>query len=129
MSEQSLPTRLQLKPGRSVLFVHAPPDYRDLLGPLPPGVVVLEEPTTTADVIQVFVNTRAELEQELPRLKGHLKPGGILWVTYHKATSRVKTDINRDSINAYAQTQGLTGVAMISVNQDWSALRLKASEP
>jgi hypothetical protein len=37
----------------------------------------------------------------------------------------VKTDIHRDTINAYAQTLGLQGVAMISINDDWSALRLK----
>jgi hypothetical protein len=34
-------------------------------------------------------------------------------------------DINRDSIAAYAATIGLQAVAMISVDEDWSALRLK----
>jgi hypothetical protein len=37
----------------------------------------------------------------------------------------VKTDIHRDTINAYAKTLGLEGVAMISIDDDWSALRLK----
>jgi hypothetical protein len=37
----------------------------------------------------------------------------------------VKTDINRDTINAYAASLGLQGVAMISIDDDWSALRLK----
>jgi len=46
-------------------------------------------------------------------------------VAYHKGTSQIKTDINRDSINAYASTLGFQGVAMISINEDWSALRLK----
>jgi hypothetical protein len=48
-----------------------------------------------------------------------------MWVTYHKGTSKVKTDINRDTINAYVHSIGLEGVAMISIDEDWSALRLK----
>ena len=77
------------------------------------------------DVIQLFVANRAELEAQLPGLKLLLAPKGMIWVTYHKGTSKVKTDINRDSINAYAHSIGLEGVAMISIDEDWSALRLK----
>ena len=46
---------------------------------------------------------------------------------YHTGTSKVKTDIHRDTINAYAHTPGLTGVFMISIDEDWSALRVKAT--
>jgi hypothetical protein len=78
-----------------------------------------------ADIIQVYVASRKELEEQLPHLKKLLPPQGILWVTYYKSTSKQATDINRDRINEYAQTLGLQGVAMISVDPDWSALRLK----
>jgi hypothetical protein len=37
----------------------------------------------------------------------------------------VKTDINRDTIAAYAGTLGFESVAMVAVNDDWAALRLK----
>ena len=68
---------------------------------------------------------RKDLEEQLPRLKPLLAPKGLLWVTYHKGTSKQKSDINRDSIAAYALTIGLQAVAMIAVDEDWSALRLK----
>jgi hypothetical protein len=125
MSTKSIPDKLQLKPGRTVLFINQPEDYPTLLGELPPDVTVLSEPGRPADVIQLFVHSRTELEDQLPKLKPLLTPKGLLWVTYHKGTSKVKTDIHRDSINAYAQTLGLEGIAMISINDDWSALRLK----
>jgi hypothetical protein len=51
----------------------------------------------------------------------------LLWIAYHKGTSKVKTDIHRDSINAYALTLGMVGVAMIAINDDWAALRLKVT--
>ena len=38
------------------------------------------------------------------------------------------TDINRDTINAYLKENGITGVAMISIDGDWSALRAKRIE-
>ncbi len=49
----------------------------------------------------------------------------MLWVTYPKGTSKVKADINRDIIREYARTIGLEAVALVSVDDTWSALRLK----
>ena len=67
----------------------------------------------------------AALPKEGKRRMEKLASGDILWVTYYKSTSKFKTDIHRDSINAYSHTLGMEGVAMISIDQDWSALRLK----
>jgi len=129
MAEKTIAQKLQIKPGRSVLLVNAPPGYMDQLGALPEGALLHTEPGSPADVIQVFVADRKELEAQLPRLKGLVKPNGMLWVSYHKGTSRTKTDIHRDSINAYAHSLGMEGIAMISIDDDWSALRLKIADP
>jgi hypothetical protein len=59
-------------------------------------------------------------------MKAALNPGGMIWVTYPKGTSKIKSDVNRDSIREYAKTLGLEAVAIFSVDDDWSALRLKA---
>lgn len=124
MSDKPIAQKLLIKPGRKALFVNPPEGYVEALGPLPDGVILLDR-EAPADLIQVFVKDRQALEEQLPRLKALLNPGGLLWVTYYKGTSRHKTDIHRDSINAYAHTLGLEGVAMISIDDDWSALRLK----
>jgi len=86
---------------------------------------MVSKPVAPIDVIQVFVASRQEMEARLPGLKTLLAAKGALWVTYYKGTSKYKTDINRDSINADARHLGLQGVAIISVDDDWSALRLK----
>jgi hypothetical protein len=77
------------------------------------------------DVIVAFLENRAALETRLPQIKPILKPKTLLWLCYHKGSSKVKTDINRDTINSYCIKNGLRGTAMISINDDWSALRLK----
>lgn len=128
MAEKTILEKLTVKPGRGFMLVNPPPGYTEYMGSLPEGARWITAPGEPADVIQVFVETRAVLEAQLARLKVLLKPGGALWVTYYKGTARVKTDINRDSINAYGMTLGLQGVAIISIDADWSALRFKAVE-
>jgi predicted CoA-binding protein len=125
MSDKSVAEKLLIKLAYKVLLVNPPKGYRALLGEVPKGVTFLKEAGDATDLIQVFVASRKELEEQLPRLKPSLAPKGLLWVTYHKGTSKQKSDINRDSIAAYAGTIGLQAVAMISVDDDWSALRLK----
>ena len=126
MSDTSVAQKLLMKPGQKVLLVNPPKGYKALLGEIPKDVKFLKEAGEAADLIQVFVASRKELEAELPRLKPLLAPKGLFWVSYCKGTSKQKTDINRDSINAFAETVGLQGVALISVDDDWSAMRLKS---
>lgn len=127
MPEKTVARKLMIKEGSSVLFVNAPKNYSSLLGALPKGVRVVKDLEAPVDFIQLFVNSKAELEAILGELKKWLFPKGILWVTYHKGSSTVKTDMNRDSIAAFAVSIGMQPVAIISVNDDWSALRLKVN--
>jgi hypothetical protein len=125
MPDKSIAQKLFIKPGNKFLLIDPPAGYLAQMGELPEGTIILSDSSCLVEVIQVFVTNRAELIEQLPRLKQLLAPKGIIWVTYHKGTSKVKTDINRDTINTYAHTIRLEGVAMISIDEDWSALRLK----
>lgn len=126
MSSKSIAEKLQIKQGKKVLLINEPKDYRINLGKLPDNTTVTENPSVEAfDIIQVFVSSKAELQNQLPKLKLLLADKGILWVTYPKATSKVKTDVNRDSIREYGQTVGLQTVSLVAIDDTWSALRLK----
>jgi predicted CoA-binding protein len=125
MSSKPIAQKLQIKENYSVLVVNEPEGYRSLLGKLPKGVAVLTEPSKPVDVVQVFLTSRRELESQLVKLKSVPSPRGLLWVTYPKGTSKVKTDVNRDIIRRFAQKIGLQAVAMVSIDATWSALRLK----
>jgi hypothetical protein len=125
MSDKTIAQKLYIKPGYKFLLVNPPQGYLAQMGDLPDGTILLSASSEPVEAIQVFVADRNQLEELLPRLKELMKSKGMLWVTYHKGTSKVKTDIHRDSINAYAHSIGLEGVAMISIDDDWSALRLK----
>ncbi len=125
MSEKTVAQKLQMKPNSTVLFVNAPKDIESRIGPLPEGIFIVKKPGRQVDFVQLFVESRKELEEHLPKLKPLVGASGLLWVTYRKGTSGVPTDVNRDSIAAYARTVGMQPVAQIAVDESWSALRLK----
>jgi hypothetical protein len=95
---------------------------------MPANLVKNENDEGPADVVLLFAMNRKELEQLFPVAKERLGEKGSLWIAYLKQTASKATDINRDSINDYAKENGITGVAMISIDGDWSALRLKRIE-
>ncbi|HSW58482.1 MAG TPA: hypothetical protein VLH15_08780 [Dehalococcoidales bacterium] len=125
MWEKSVAQKLMIKPGYKVLFVNSPDGYEKILGKLPENVDVLQNAERGIDFIQVFLSSQAELEAHLNTLTPLLKPEGVFWVSYPKISSGVAADINRNTINSYAAGIGLKGVAMIAVDNIWSALRLK----
>ena len=53
-----------------------------------------------------------------------LAPGGILWVCYPKAKA-LGTDLNRDVVRMSVARAGLETVAIVAVDDFWSALRCK----
>ncbi|RYE74304.1 MAG: DUF3052 family protein [Oxalobacteraceae bacterium] len=94
-----------------------------MVAQMPPDLAKSEQ--EKVDVVLLFAMNRKELEQYFPIAKERMGDKGSLWVAYLKQTASKATDINRDSISAYAKENGITGVAMISIDGDWSALRMK----
>ncbi len=82
-------------------------------------------PKGHADVIQIFMSSKQELEGQLVKLKLQLAEKGILWVTYPKGTSKMNTNINRDIIRKYGHYVGFETLAIFSIDTNWAALMLK----
>jgi len=127
MSEKTIVQKLLIKEGYRILVVNAPQGYVASLAELPSGVTVATglDSAGQFDWIQAFVSSQGEFEAQLSGLKARLKPQGLLWITYPKGAARIKSDITRDTIWRYAKTVGLEGVAMVAVDETWSAMRLK----
>ena len=127
MSEKTIVQKLLIKEGYRVLVMNAPQGYIASLAELPSGVTVATglDSAGPFDWIQSFVSSQGAFEAQLSGLKVRLKPQGLLWITYPKGAAVIKSDITRDTIWRYAKTIGLDGVAMVAVDETWSAMRLK----
>jgi hypothetical protein len=80
--------------GDVLAFLNAPDDYDRLLGKLPDEVTVARGQKRQLDFIQLFATERASLEREFPRLKARLKQDGMIWVSWPKSSSRLRTDLS-----------------------------------
>ncbi|GAB3541698.1 YdeI/OmpD-associated family protein [Pontibacter brevis] len=79
----------------------------------------------TYDAVQLFVQSKEELEKFRPQAIAVLKPGALLWIAYPKKTSGIKTNLNRDNGWETILALGYSGVRQIAIDETWSALRFR----
>lgn len=73
----------------------------------------------------VFINNNSEYLDFLKNNLIYIEKDSVLWFAYPKGTSKIKTDINRDTIRITGEEYGITTVTAISINAIWSALRFR----
>jgi hypothetical protein len=124
MNEKTVADKMFLRTAKSMLILNGGV-HPGVVSQMPSNILVENGP---ADVVLLFALNRNELEQYLPIAKEALTEKGSLWIAYLKQTASKATDINRDSINEFLKENGITAVAMISIDLDWSGLRAKRIE-
>ena len=73
----------------------------------------------------VFVANNKEYLDFLNNNLKNIEPDSVLWFAYPKGTSKIKTDINRDTIRVTGEKFDITTVSAISIDETWSALRFR----
>ncbi len=105
--------KLGLKPGRTGWVIGGA-----LEGFLP-------ELPQAPDVILAFVLRQAALRAALAEALPHYVRGRALWFAYPKKSGAIRTDLTRDVGWEPVQDAGLLPVSQISIDADWTALRLR----
>jgi hypothetical protein len=125
-SPAPLAGKLGLSPGRQAVVFNAPDGAIEALEPLPDGArVTAEAGQAPAELVAVFVRDAAEVEAWVAKAAAAVAPGGRLWVVYPKGGKSAGTDINRDILHERLGERGLIGVAMVSYDDRWSAMRFR----
>jgi len=128
LGTKTLTQKLGMQPGQRVLVLNRPPGHSDRLAPLPEGIVLEEVPVGKYDFVHLFVKDQAELEQLGPSALESVEYDGILWISYPKQSSKVKTDLTRDMGWDVVARAGLRPVTQVSIDETWSALRYRPIE-
>lgn len=109
MIEPVLAGKMKRKPGDRAAMINAP----------------LGCQTGSFDLIRVFVGQAAELRRLAPSAAQALKPERLLWPSFPKGSSGNQSDLTRaKGWNTLRQSE-LKWVALISVNETWSASALR----
>ena len=126
--EKTLKEKFQFKNVTRLAVRNAPRGYGERLAPQLEGIELVTGPEARADALLLFVNNMAEAQALTPdavEVVAEVKPEGVLWVAYPKGSSKVKTDINRDTLWPVVQAHGWRLVRQIAIDDVWSALRFR----
>jgi hypothetical protein len=75
------------------------------------------------DFAMLFSQSRAELTKEFARVTRQLAPAGMLWVSWPKKSSGVKTDLDEHVVRGIGLDAGLVDVKVCAVTDVWSGLK------
>jgi hypothetical protein len=122
VANKTVAQKARVKPGATIAVVNRVPGIVESLG-LPADVAFVKP--AAAQLVFLFVRTRAELEAKMPRAVAALKPGSAIWVFFRKGSRDAGLDMNRDTVWAVAEKLDLRPLGLIGINDVWSAFRLR----
>jgi hypothetical protein len=117
--------KLGYKMGMSAYIDGEPNNYVSLLA-LPADVVVTWLPSAKSDMefVHLFATSASKLKRKLEYYRKRILPAGVIWVSWPKKSSGVKSDITEDTIRDVALPIGLVDVKVCAVDEVWSGLKL-----
>lgn len=122
-SKRSLADKLGIRNGQKIYIRNAPAGYSRLLG----ATASLKISTNVAagfyDFMQFFAKERVLLEREFPKLKKALAWQGMLWISWPKRASKVKSDLSDDVVREIGLANGLVDIKGCAVDDTWSGLK------
>jgi len=117
---KSLSEKIGIKPHVRAIFIKAPEEVIKSIDP--PEANISSSLRGSFDYIHFFANSQVELQKKFPTLKDHLKPTGMLWISWPKG-GKHGTDLTLPTVIKTGYGYGLVESKAISVNAIWSALK------
>jgi CheY-like chemotaxis protein len=117
-----LPKKLGIRAGTTVALLGAPRDFPRTLGALPEGVDLRRDARKKANVVLLFVKSRADLEKRLSAGARAMDDPGALWVVWPKKTSVRTSDLGGNEVRAIGLASGLVDYKIAAIDDTWSGL-------
>jgi len=112
--------KMDIKEGSRAFFVNAPEDALEAIDPS--RLELAAKLTGKFDYIHFFTKSQKEFNNRFPKLKAHLKPTGLLWVSWPK-NKKLGTDLTLTKVIELGYDHGLVESKTISINETWSAIK------
>ena len=120
--------KLNYKGQNRIAVINAEADFFDLISKALPDVIIDSsiDPRFPYSYIILFVKSKSDIDHLTPVALHNLTADGTLWFCYPKKTSKkYSVDIDRDHGWDALNNSGFRGIRMVSVDDNWSALRFR----
>lgn len=119
---ESLKKKLGIKPGMRLYFERAPSDIMAKLGDLHDDTSVVHD-VELANFHHYFVTTRAQIFNAAERLQHLRAPGQIIWISWPKKSSKIKTNITEQDLRDALLPIGLVDTKVCAISNIYSGLK------
>ncbi len=119
-SARPLVDKLGVKPGLTVYVDGGPPHTAELLD----GAPYTTRLPKRADITLLFTTDMSRLRKRLPLVVERTVTDGMVWVCWPKKASKVPTDVDENTVRAFALDVGVVDVKVAAVDETWSGLKL-----
>jgi hypothetical protein len=116
--------KLGIKPAMSICVLNAPAGYHEWLKP--ESSLKFHRSPENASLIHLFADSSGCFYTEMEKLKPVIQknPSIVIWVSWYKKSSGIKTDMSEDLIREYALSTTLVDIKVCAVTSEWSGLKL-----
>lgn len=112
--------KMGVKEGARAILVNAPSEAVEAIDPS--HLDLAARLSGKFDYIHLFTKSQEDFDKQFPRLKKHLKPAGVLWVSWPK-NKKLGTDLTLTKIIELGYNYGLVESKTISIDDTWSAIK------
>lgn len=111
-----------------VLVLDAPQGYVERLGLSAEHAALDEQRAGNYEFVQMFFRSIRDVEEGAAVALRAVKPDGLLWLCYPKGGAKAGTDLTRDKGWETVKAAGYDGIALISIDETWSAMRFRPAD-
>lgn len=119
-SKKPLIDKLGIKNGSSIVLLNAPAEFVNYIKT---SATVKTQLKPSEVFIHYFAKDKQELEREFSKLKKSLDFPGMLWISWPKKSSSIKTDLSENIIREIGLKNGLVDVKVAAIDENWSGLK------
>jgi hypothetical protein len=115
-----------VRAGTRSLLVDAPASAVDAMHL--PGLELRTSLRGTFGYIHLFVTKRSAMDRTFPKLKQHLKQGGMLWVSWPKGKA-LGSDLTLPQVIRIGYAHGLVESTALRIDETWAAIKFTHPKP
>ena len=119
-----LAKKLGIKDNFKIKLVNQPEYYFELFTDMPTGIKNIKDNKTKKDFIHYFAIKAEVLNRDMKNLKNQIEQSGMIWISWHKKSAKIPTDITENIVRDIALKNGLVDIKVCAVDEIWSGLKL-----